>query len=123
MKKPLLFTMMILGVSFVQAQEKNAKKNIYVDGVCNSCKNRIEKNSLKVKGVKYANWNVETHLLSLIIDERKTDLTKVQEAIAKAGHDNTTIDGKSQMIASEKDYESISACCKYRDEEVIKNHP
>ena len=55
------------------AQNKNAKATIEVDGVCMMCKNRIEKACLKTKGVKSAIWNVETHNLSLIYDERKSE--------------------------------------------------
>ena len=39
------------------------------------CKERIEKASIKTKGVKSAVWNVKTHELKLIFDARKTDLT------------------------------------------------
>ena len=48
------------------------KAAIEVDGVCMMCKNRIEKACLKTKGVKSAIWNVETHNLNLIYDERKS---------------------------------------------------
>ena len=36
------------------AQNKNARVSLDVDGVCMMCKNRIEKASLKTKGVKSA---------------------------------------------------------------------
>ena len=57
----------ILGILFIGvtgfAQNKNARATIEVDGVCGMCKERIEKASIQAKGVKSANWNVETHQL------------------------------------------------------------
>ena len=41
------------------AQNKNAKASIEVDGVCMMCKNRIEKASLKTKGVKSSIWDIQ----------------------------------------------------------------
>ena len=106
----------------VVAQSKNAKAQLNVEGICNSCKARIEKAALGVKGVKYAQWNVNSHQLSLILDERKTSTAQVQEAIAKVGHSNSLADGTHKVEASEDDYNKVSDCCKYRDEEVVKNH-
>lgn len=119
MKKFILLAFLALSLP-VLAQ--NAKAQLQVEGVCNSCKARIEKAALGVKGVKYAQWNVNSHQLSLILDERKTSTDQVQEAIAKAGHSNNLADGSHKVEASEEDYNKVSDCCKYRDEEVVKAH-
>ena len=44
-----------------------------VHGVCQQCKDRIE-NSLKVKGVRSAVWDMETQQLSLVYDPAKISL-------------------------------------------------
>jgi len=76
--KLIKFTVLLLMISSIgYAQNKNAKAAIEVDGVCMMCKNRIEKACLKTKGVKSAVWNVETHNLSLIYDERKVNLETI----------------------------------------------
>ena len=76
--KLIKFTVLLLMISSIgYAQNKNAKATIEVDGVCMMCKNRIEKACLKTKGVKSAVWNVETHNLSLIYDERKVNLETI----------------------------------------------
>ena len=106
----------------IVAQSKNAKAQLNVEGICNSCKARIEKAALGVKGVKYAQWNVDTHQLSLILDEHKTSVPQIQEAIAKVGHSNSLPDGSTKVEASEEDYNKVNDCCKYRDEEVVKSH-
>lgn len=116
MKKLILTLGILLMVVSMSAQKKNAKIQFEVDGVCGMCKDRIEKASLMTKGVKYANWNVETHQLSLIIDERKTTVIKIKENIAAVGH------GSKEMECSIDAYTGLPACCKYKDEEVVKNH-
>ncbi|SNR17219.1 heavy-metal-associated domain-containing protein [Tenacibaculum jejuense] len=113
----LLCLIFITVSSFGQQKKKrNAKLAFKVDGVCMECKVRIEKAALNTKGVKYANWNLETHQLMVIIDERKTDKKIVCQNVAKVGHDT------KEIKATQEDYEKLDACCRYRDEEVVKNH-
>ena len=114
-KLVILLSFVMIGIT-AQAQKKNAKISIEVDGVCMICKKRIEKAALSTKGVKFASWDMKTHILSLIIDERKTNKKAVQKAVAKAGHDT------KDVKATKEAYESVSPCCKYRDEEVVKSH-
>ncbi len=115
MKKVLLIITVILSsASF--AQNKNAKASMEVDGVCGMCKERIEKAAIRTKGVKSAVWNVDTHELKLIYDERKTDLKTIAQKVANVGHDT------KEIKATDKAYNSVHACCKYRDSEVVKNH-
>lgn len=118
MKKVLLLFITLVVSFSVNAQElnKNAKLKIEVNGVCSMCKKRIESAALKTKGVKFAIWDVKTHLLSLIIDERKTNKKTIQTNIAAVGHDTKDIKAKDEV------YNSIDPCCKYRDEKVVKEH-
>ena len=116
MKKLVLLGLLLFVGVTLTAQSKNAKAIIEVDGVCLMCKDRIEKASIKTKGVKSAVWNVETHELSLIYDERKTDLIQIQEGIAAVGHDTT------EIIATDEAYASVHPCCKYRSDEIIGGH-
>ncbi|WP_179351609.1 heavy-metal-associated domain-containing protein [Winogradskyella vidalii] len=110
----LILSLLITTITF--AQNKNAKASIEVDGVCGMCKERIEKAAIRTKGVKSAVWNVSTHELKLIFDERKTDLKTISKKVASVGHDT------KEIKATEEQYNSIHACCKYRDEEVRKDH-
>ena len=116
MKKLALLLVLSLFTTLTYAQNKNAKTVIEVDGVCGMCKIRIEKAAFGVKGVKSAEWSLENHQLNLIFDERKTNVKQICENIAKAGHDTT------MLMATDEDYNSLDHCCKYRDEEVIKEH-
>ena len=125
MKKIIfIFSWCLIGFS-VQSQEikkmKNSKISFEVDGVCGMCKKRIETSVLKTKGVKFAYWDVKTHQLNLIMDARKTDVSAVQKNILKVGHDIVGLDTE-KLTATDKAYNSLDPCCKYRDEEIVLDH-
>ena len=98
------------------AQSKNQTSVIEVDGVCGMCKARIEKACLQTKGVKTANWNIETHQLKLIYNTQKTDLDVIKSSIAAVGHDTDA------FKATEEAYMSVYKCCRYRDEKTVEQH-
>ena len=116
MKKYLVLMMAVLGVAFTStAQEKkskNAKVDVEVKGNCDMCKKRIEKAAFGVKGVKSAEWHADDQTLHLIIDENKTSSKKVQESVAKAGHDT------KEVKATDEAYNTLHHCCVYAREEA-----
>ena len=111
----VIISIMLLSITAF-AQNKNATASLEVDGVCMMCKERIEKASIKTKGVKSAVWNVKTHELKLIFDERKTDLKTIQKNIVAVGHDT------KDVKATDEAYNSVHPCCKYRDKEIVNDH-
>ena len=116
MKKIFALTVLLfIGISTF-AQNKNAKASMEVDGVCLMCKKRIEKACFKTKGVKSAVWNVETHELQLIFDDRKTDLETIENNILEVGHD------VKESKATDEAYATVHPCCKYRDVDVQEDH-
>lgn len=125
MKKVIIVISFFFVVINMQSQErkkdKNAKVVFKVDGICGMCKKRIETAALKTKGVKFAIWDVNTHLLNLIMDERKTEVATVQKNILKVGHDILLSDDK-KLVAADEAYNSVHPCCKYRDDEIILDH-
>ncbi len=110
MKTTILSIAMAFFTLVIFAQEKNKKMTFDVNGKCVMCKERIEKAALGVKGVKYASWDIPTHQLSVIMDERKTDAMKIKTAIVAVGHDT------KELKATEEAYESVHPCCKYRED-------
>lgn len=116
MKKVSVIVVVMLMTVTSFAQNKNAKASIEVDGVCLMCKERIEKAAIRTKGVKSAVWNVETHELKLIYDERKTDLDIIKQNIVAVGHDT------KDLKATDEAYNSVHPCCMYRDETVVGDH-
>ena len=115
--KNLAVIIMVAFVGFTAtAQDKNARATVEIDGICGMCKKRIEKASVKTKGVKSAVWNVETKQLNLIYDATKTDVKTISANVAAVGHDT------KEIKATEEQYNSVHACCLYRNEDVKKDH-
>ena len=110
MKTTVLSMAMALFTLVTFAQEKNKKMTFDVNGKCVMCKERIEEAALNVKGVKYASWDIPTHQLAVIMDERKTDPMKIKTAIVAVGHDT------KELKATEEAYESVHPCCRYRED-------
>ena len=115
MKNLITVIALCLGL-FAFSQNKNAKASMEVDGVCGMCKERIEKAAIRTKGVKSAVWNVDTHELKLIYDERKTNLKTIAQKLADVGHDT------KEIKATDEAYNSVHPCCRYRDKDVVKDH-
>jgi cation transport ATPase len=109
--KNIIVGLMVLVVALsTQAQQKknkNAKYNFEVNGNCEMCKKKIETAAFSVSGVKYANWDIETHNMSLILNEQKNTITEVKKAIAKVGYDT------EEFKATQEDYEKLHTCCQY----------
>jgi cation transport ATPase len=109
--KNIIIALLVAFVGFsTQAQEKknkNAKYTFEVNGNCEQCQKRIQKAAFSVDGVKSAVWSIETHQLSLILNEEKSSLLDVKKAIAKVGHDT------DQVKATDSDYEKLHHCCLY----------
>lgn len=110
MKKVVIIVVMALATTVSFAQEKNKKVAFEVNGKCEMCKARIEKACLGLKGVKWAEWDIPSHQLSLIIDERKTNSMEIKSALAAVGHDT------KELKATQEAYDNIHSCCKYRED-------
>lgn len=108
--KKVLIIMLFLGtlVSFGQEKKnKNAKATFEINGNCEHCKQRIEKASYAISGVKMATWSMETHQLSVIFNEEKTSASNLKKAIAKVGHDS------DEEKSTPETYEKLPGCCQY----------
>ena len=114
MKTNYLLVVMILFFSISLSQTKS--QMIFVDGVCGMCEKRIESNCLATKGIKMADWNKENRMLKVIFNEKKISLNEIHKKVASIGHDTKL------ETAHDEAYNKLDMCCKYRDEEVVKNH-
>lgn len=79
---------------------------IKTSAVCDMCKETIEKAMAYEKGVKTSNLDVDSKILTVTYDPKKTTIEKLRLAIVKSGYD---ADGQ---IADEKAYNNLHACCK-----------
>jgi periplasmic mercuric ion binding protein len=77
-----------------------------VYGNCGMCEQRIEK-AAKIKGVKTADWDVDTKILAITFNGKKVTPAKVHKAVAAVGHDT------DMVKADDKTYAKLHACCQY----------
>lgn len=110
MKYLILSAAIILSATQLKSQEKSTSDSLYVEGVCMMCKERIQKFAYG-KGVKFAEWNLNTSYLKLVYNSEKTNLEDISKRVAKAGH-NTNL-----TKATEEAYGKLPNCCQYHSTE------
>lgn len=107
-----LFVFLFFTTSFIFSFQKDDPKTvnstIKVSGVCEMCKSRIEKGTIKLKGVKYANWEIISNNLSLIYNSKKIKLDSIKKKIASLGHDTDKFKAPIDV------YENLPDCCHYK---------
>lgn len=90
--------------SAATAPPQNAQFKVL--GNCGMCKKTIEKAALGA-GATTATWDMNTDLLAVTFDEKKTTTDAIQKAIAKAGYDN------AGYKADDNAYNNLHGCCQY----------
>lgn len=109
-KQLMLAVLFIAAGATVNAQEANAKgivtAQIQTTAECGSCKKKVEDAMYYTKGVKSANLDPTTMVLTVKFKESKTDLATIRKAVAKVGF---TAD---DVAANPKEYAKLPACCK-----------
>lgn len=90
------------------ANPPTKKETIKVLGKCDMCKTRIEK-AAKIDGVSSAVWDKKTNLLTVVYNPSKVSSDDIQKKEAAVGHDT------EKYKADDKVYNSLPACCKYRE--------
>lgn len=106
-----LVTIFLLGSMVVFAKNKSEK--FLVNGKCEMCEKRIEMAALSVDDVSKADWSKETKMMEVTLSDSKTDVHKVEMAIAKVGHDT------KMHKANDETYNELPSCCKY-DRSVLE---
>lgn len=92
--------------SLTYTKEGFAVARIRTSAVCGMCKETIEKTMAYEKGVKESDLDVDSKMLTVKFDPKKTSLEKIRSAITKTGYD---ADGAA---ADEKAYNNLDPCCK-----------
>lgn len=107
MKQIIFVGLMILSSLSYAQNNKVITTNLKVGGTCDMCKSRIER-ALDVKGVKFVEYTLDTHNLEITYISSKITEDKIHQLLNDAGHDT------DKSKASDKAYDSIHHCCKYR---------
>ncbi|MFZ9846633.1 MAG: heavy-metal-associated domain-containing protein [Flavobacteriales bacterium] len=104
MLKYLFIFFIFINFSFKSTTTETSFK---VSGNCEMCKQRIEKALKKVKGVKSADWNVQTHIVKVMYDAELTNVEKLHQAVANAGYDT------DKAKSTDAKYKALPRCCQY----------
>lgn len=104
LKAVFFVTAFLFSVTFAMAQSKS--EAIPVSGNCGMCKSKIEK-AAKTGGAEEANWDKDKKILTVKFDEKNTDASKIQQAIANVGYDTRDVKGNDEA------YKNLHSCCKY----------
>lgn len=110
--KVVLSLMVVAMLSVTTAFGKDKTEKFLVNGKCEMCEKRIEMAALSLEGVSKADWNKETKMMEVSLDNSKTDVHKVEMAIAKVGHDT------KMHKATDEAYNQLPSCCKYDRSEL-----
>ncbi len=99
-----------LSIGLSHAEVKEIK--IKTSAQCEMCKEKIEKAMAYEKGIKTFSLDLETKVLTVTYDDKKTNPDKIREAIAKLGYDADDVPGNP------KAYAKLPACCKKPTPEI-----
>ncbi|NNF32928.1 MAG: TonB-dependent receptor, partial [Saprospiraceae bacterium] len=97
-------------------QQPTNSNQIWVDGICGMCKDRIEAAVIELEGINTAEWDVDSRMLTYTSYDEDFDEDQIHLAVTRVGHDT------KKFLAPQKVYDNLHACCKYRDAEVIASH-
>jgi mercuric ion binding protein len=79
---------------------------IKTSAVCDMCKETLEKAMAFEKGVKDSNLDVDSKILTVKYDPKKTSPEKIKKAIILTGY------AADEMPADSAAYEKLDPCCK-----------
>ena len=108
MKNFFIIILAIFSLMAFKNIQKPTTAKFKVFGNCPQCKERIEL-ALDVKGVKSAEWNVDTKIIEVVFIADKISLDKIHLLIANCGHDT------EKTKAPDNVYLKLPDCCMYRD--------
>ncbi|MFV5698343.1 DUF3347 domain-containing protein [Flavobacterium sp. ZT3R17] len=112
-KKIVMAIIVLLSVTIVNAQIKNAKtETVKIYGNCGMCKTTIEKAG-NLKKVAQVDWNKDTKMAILTYDSQKTNQEEILKRIALAGYDSNS------FLAPEAAYNNLPGCCQYDREAKV----
>lgn len=103
-----IFFISLLAATLVAFTFPPSKATFKVSGNCGQCKERIE-TALDQKGIKSAEWNIDTKDLDVVYVPEKITLEQIHHLVALSGHDT------DKEKASDEAYKKLPDCCLYRE--------
>ena len=111
MKTKLSLIITVILLLFVSAEIKaqeatTAEIKIKTSSICSMCKETIETALAFEKGIKKSTLDVETKIVTVVYNPKKTTPEKIRIAVSNAGYD------ADEIKANEKAYKKLDSCCK-----------
>lgn len=108
-----LFTFILAFFSFANvnaqttapATTKNSVVKIKTSGECEMCKKTIESTVGKMTGVKKATLDIESKVLTVEYNAKKTSPDKIRKAISNIGYDADDVKANNRM------QKQLPSCC------------
>ena len=101
----MLLSLFFVLMSTVSFGQKMMTSEIQTNAQCGDCKERIEGKLNYIKGIKFAELNDETKIVTVKYDPNKIDLGTIKQTIAKIGYD------ADEVKAAKEDVEKLPKCC------------
>ena len=98
----LLFIVFSVGFLYGQSIETKIKTS----AECGSCKERIEGKLNYTKGVKFAELDVVSKVLTVRFNQKKLSLDDVRKVVSELGYDADDVKANAESV------EKLPTCCK-----------
>ncbi|MBB6612051.1 heavy-metal-associated domain-containing protein [Pontibacter sp. Tf4] len=103
----MVLALVSMATTHAQAQTNGQQTiKIKTSAVCDMCKTTLEKAMAYEKGVKSSSLDVDSKVLTVTFDSRKTDAAKIKKAVTETGYD------ADELPAQERAYNKLDDCCK-----------
>jgi copper chaperone CopZ len=103
--KTTILSLLFLLVSTLSYGQKSMTSQIQTNAQCGDCKERIEGKLNYTKGIKFAELNDQTKIVTVKFDPKKIDLLAIKQIIAKIGYN------ADEVKAAKEDVEKLPKCC------------
>jgi copper chaperone CopZ len=101
----LVALFLFVGFSIAKSNDDKVVK-VKTSAICDMCKERLEKNVGLSKGVKEATLDLDTKVMTVTYNAKKTDAEAIKAVITKTGYD---ADGQE---ADQKAHDKLPKCCR-----------
>lgn len=102
--KTLLIVLSISFANFTFSQTKTVE--IKTSAECGMCKKKIEETLNYTKGVKFAELDMSTKVVTVKYSEDKISLDKIRETLSEIGYSADDVKANPEAV------EKLPACCK-----------
>ncbi len=103
--KTLFFSFLFSLTSTLSMAQKTVTSHIQTNAQCGDCKERIESKLNYTRGVKFAELDDQTKIVTVKFKSSKIDLMSIKKIIAKIGYN------ADELIAEKEDVEKLPKCC------------